>query len=116
LPLKLTRSSLASFMTGIPWTEIPKTLQDAMTITYKLGLRYLWVDALTIIQDDEDDWYAEATKMAIVYGNAHVTIAATYSQDFNAGIFAPRDSLLRYYRVWPLPKPLTTKPSPVEEL
>lgn len=116
LPLKLTRSSLASFMSGIPWTDIPKTLQDAMTITHKLGLRYLWVDALTIIQDDEDDWHTEAAKMAIVYGNAHVTIAATLSQGLDSGIFAPRDSLARYYRVWPLPEQLTAKPSPVEEL
>lgn len=116
LPLRLTRSSLASFMSGIPWADIPKTLQDAMTITHKLGLRYLWVDSLTIIQDDEDDWHTEAAKMAIVYGNAHVTIAATHSQDLDAGIFAPRDVPTRYYRVWPLPEQLTTKPSPVEEL
>lgn len=116
LPLKLTRSSLASFMSGIPWTDIPKTLQDAMTITHKLGLRYLWVDSLTIIQDDEDDWHTEAAKMAIVYGNAHVTIAATHSQDLDAGIFAPRDFPTRYYRVWPLPEQLTAKPSPVADL
>jgi len=116
LPLKLTRSSLDSFMSGIPWTDIPKTLQDAMTITHELGLRYLWVDALTIIQDDKDDWHAEAAKMAIVYGNAHVTIAATHSQGLGAGIFAPRDLPARYYRVWPLPEQLTTKPSPVDEL
>ncbi|KAK0754439.1 hypothetical protein B0T18DRAFT_386317 [Schizothecium vesticola] len=73
-------------------------------------------DALTIIQDDEDDWHAEAAKMAIVYGNAHVTIAATHSQDLDAGIFAPRDFTARYYRVWPLPEQLTPKPSPVDEL
>ena len=108
LPLKLERSSLASFISGIPWEDIPKTLQDAMTITYKLGLRYLWVDALIIIQDDEDDWHSEAAKMAIVYGNAHITIAATHSQGLNAGIFKPRDLPTIYYRVWPLPEQLTT--------
>ncbi|KAK3364772.1 hypothetical protein B0T24DRAFT_506929, partial [Lasiosphaeria ovina] len=49
------------------------------------------VDALTIVKDNEDDWYAEAAKMATVYGNAHFTIAATRSADCNAGIFAARE-------------------------
>ena len=104
-------------MSGIPWLDIPKTLQDAMTVTHQLGLRYLWVDSLTIVQDDEVDWHAEATRMAAVYGNAHFTIAATNSRDCSAGIFAPRKSSTRYYRVWPFPDPLVlTKPDPVKEL
>ncbi|KAK1835283.1 heterokaryon incompatibility protein-domain-containing protein [Podospora conica] len=116
LPLKLTRSSLALFMSGIPWTDIPKTLQDAMVITHEIGLRYIWIDSLTIVQDDEADWHAEATKMATVYGNAHVTIAATASSDCNAGIFASRESSATYYRVWPFPERVVPKPNPVEEL
>lgn len=35
--------------------DLPKTGQDAVFIVRKLGFRYLWVDSLCIIQDDEDD-------------------------------------------------------------
>ena len=110
LPLKLTRSSIQPFKSGIPWSKIPKTLQDAMAITHRLGLRYIWIDALTIVQDDEADWKVEAAKMAAVYGSAFITIAATNSKDCQQGIFATRESLATHYRVWPL----TSGQKPVE--
>jgi hypothetical protein len=81
LPLRLTRAVLELFKFGIPWSDIPKTLQDAMIISHRLGLRYLWVDSLTIIQDDNADWKAEADKMATVYGNSYITISATKSKN-----------------------------------
>ncbi len=90
LPLKLTNSTLGTFKAGIPWPSIPKTLQDAMTITHRLGLCYLWVDALTIVQDDEADWKIEAATMATVYSNAYLTIAATISRSCEDGILKPR--------------------------
>ncbi len=102
LPLKLTGAVLDSFKSGIPWSDIPKTLQDAMTITHHLGLRYLWVDALSIIQDDDADWKMEAAKMATVYGNAYITISATSSNHCQGGIFSPRSDSARHILVWPM--------------
>jgi hypothetical protein len=102
LPLKVTKATLESFKSGIAWSSIPKTLQDAMTITHRLGLRYIWIDALTIIQDDDQDWKFEVVKMPSVYGNAYITIAATISGDCHAGIFSPRKTAARHVRVWPL--------------
>ena len=102
LPLMLTRAVLESFKSGITWSDIPKTLQDAMTITHRLGLRYLWVDALTIIQDDEADWKAEAAKMATVYGNAYITISATKSKNCQDGILSSRSGSARHILVWPM--------------
>ncbi|KAL1626280.1 hypothetical protein SLS56_006946 [Neofusicoccum ribis] len=57
-------------------SELPKTVQDALTVTRKLGFRYLWVDSLCIVQDDSHDWAKEVGKMAEVYMGASVTISA----------------------------------------
>ena len=47
-----TRASFADHRCNIPLEPFPKTLQDAVRITRRLGIRYLWIDALCIVQDD----------------------------------------------------------------
>jgi hypothetical protein len=61
---------------SIPLAHMPRTLQDAVIFTSRLGIRYLWIDSVCIIQDDKDDWAREAAKMGDVYTNAYCTIAA----------------------------------------
>jgi len=48
-----TTSNLRDRLIGIPWNELAKTFQDAVTITRQIGVRFLWIDSLCIIQDDE---------------------------------------------------------------
>jgi hypothetical protein len=64
---------------------MPLNFQDAITVTRKLGLRYLWIDSLCIIQNDGEDWKGEATKMGHVYASAYLTIAATCSASTHEG-------------------------------
>ncbi|KAK0710721.1 heterokaryon incompatibility protein-domain-containing protein [Lasiosphaeris hirsuta] len=54
--------------------QLPAAIQDAMLLTYKLGIRYIWTDSLCIIQDSEEEWKAESVKMSTVFGCASVTI------------------------------------------
>ncbi|KAH6696567.1 heterokaryon incompatibility protein-domain-containing protein [Leptodontidium sp. MPI-SDFR-AT-0119] len=61
-------------------TGLPQTLRDAFTVTRALGIRYLWVDALCIIQDSREDWELESSKMASIYSNSLVSVAAELSQ------------------------------------
>jgi hypothetical protein len=61
-------------------TGLPQTLRDAFTVTRALGIRYLWVDALCIIQDSREDWEIESAKMANIYGNSLVSIAVELNQ------------------------------------
>jgi Heterokaryon incompatibility protein (HET) len=68
----------------------PSTLQDAVTVTRNLGLRYLWIDALCIQQDDKKDWDKEALKMRDVYKGARVTIAAAWAKSRDEGLFSTR--------------------------
>ncbi|KZL77380.1 hypothetical protein CT0861_11256 [Colletotrichum tofieldiae] len=74
--LLTTQTNIRAMTTGIHVVEFPQTIQDAVEVTRKLNLRYLWVDALCIIQDSQSDWEAESAKMASVYHNAYLTIAA----------------------------------------
>ncbi|RYP71129.1 hypothetical protein DL771_005063 [Monosporascus sp. 5C6A] len=76
-----------------PWDSLTKTFQDAVMVTKALGLRYIWIDSLCIIQDDNDDWEKEAALMGSVYNGAYVTIAANGSA--NEGNF--RDPILREF-------------------
>lgn len=50
-----------------------------------LGIQYIWVDALCIIQDDGQDWEKESRKMATVYSEARVTIIAASSTSCHSG-------------------------------
>lgn len=70
---------------------MPLTLRDAVRVTRDLGLRYLWVDALCILQDCEEDWRRESERMVEVYGHAFVTIFAFGARDCEGGLFSPAD-------------------------
>jgi Heterokaryon incompatibility protein (HET) len=88
--LTTTKATLTSWQQSIPWDRLSKTFQDAILVTRDLGLQYLWIDSLCIIQDDANDWAVESTKMAKVYGDAHVVLAATAGSDGNHGCLFPR--------------------------
>lgn len=75
---------------GIPLEMWPATLRDAIKITQSLGIRYIWIDALCIMQDSASDWRAEASRMQDVYSGAALTIIASESPSTGAGIYAPR--------------------------
>lgn len=66
-------------------------MRQAIQATRELGLSYIWIDALCIVQDDPDDWACEAAQMQHVYSNATVTISATASSDASEGLFRPRN-------------------------
>jgi hypothetical protein len=54
----------------------------------RLHINYIWIDSLCIVQDDADDWAAQAAQMANIYSNAFLTIAATCAPDSTHGLFS----------------------------
>lgn len=86
-PIRTTRANVARHRSEIPRSGLPRTFKDAMRLAIALGVSYIWIDSLCIIQDDADDWNQEAVKMAQYYGNSYVTIAATVSENANGGLF-----------------------------
>lgn len=74
----------------IPFDELPASFQDAVRVTRALGVRYLWIDSLCIIQNCEKDWATEAGKMEVVFSNAYCTIAASSATSSLAGFLGER--------------------------
>ncbi|KAG9237206.1 heterokaryon incompatibility protein-domain-containing protein, partial [Amylocarpus encephaloides] len=77
----------------IPWDSLSNTFQDAITITWKLGLNFVWIDSLCIIQDSNADWQFEASKMASIYAKSYLTIAASKSRSSQDGCFTSANTL-----------------------
>lgn len=86
----LTSSSQSRFEEGTALKDFPATLRDAIIIIRALGISYLWIDALCIIQNSFGDWRREAPRMKEVYSGADVVIAAACAAELNAGIFRTR--------------------------
>ncbi|KAL8721178.1 MAG: hypothetical protein Q9181_007763 [Wetmoreana brouardii] len=71
----------------IKFDDLPQTFKDAVNTTRSLGIPYLWIDSLCIIQDSPEDWAEEASKMANVYAGALCTLSALSSKDSTGGFF-----------------------------
>jgi hypothetical protein len=87
---KTTRGNLQRRLREISWRSLCKTFQDAIDVTRSLGVRYIWIDSLCIIQDDDVDWNEQSALMKDIYGNSYLTIAATASKDGSGGLFVQR--------------------------
>jgi Heterokaryon incompatibility protein (HET) len=90
LTLKTTQANINEHRKRIELSQMPATFKDAVMVTKRLGLRYLWIDSLCIIQDSKADWAQEAAHMASIYANSYLTISALSSGDSNGGLFRQR--------------------------
>lgn len=86
-----TRETIADHCAGIEIGLLPQTFKDAIQLTSEIGINYLWIDSLCIVQDDDDDWEKEAADMANVYQHAFLVIAADGASHSNGGCFVRRD-------------------------
>ncbi|KAM5360009.1 hypothetical protein ACJZ2D_014050 [Fusarium nematophilum] len=82
----LTTNTMRAFQKEITCSDLPANFQDAFTITYNLGLRYIWIDSLCIIQNSKEDWAAESKKMGQIYRDSTITISAMASSGSKEGI------------------------------
>ncbi|OAG01189.1 uncharacterized protein CC84DRAFT_278192 [Paraphaeosphaeria sporulosa] len=75
--LKLSTARLDAMQRNLPREALPKAINEAITKAQDIGLRYLWVDNLCVLQDSQGDKQRESRAMADVYRNAALTIVAT---------------------------------------
>jgi hypothetical protein len=98
---------LPAFLDGVNVDKLPPTFQQAIILTKSLGIEYIWIDSLCIIQDDDDDWANECSRMTSVYMNSFINIGANAAGDSRGGLFQQRS----WKSVGPLFVPLTCTPA-----
>ncbi|KAL3299532.1 HET-domain-containing protein [Colletotrichum asianum] len=84
------KKNMESFKEEIKMTDLPQTFQDAIKVTRSLGIGYLWIDSLCIVQDDPEDWKMESRLMEQVYSSAYATLAASCASGTEDGFLKPR--------------------------
>lgn len=125
----LSRHVFTTYKRKVYSHDLPQSFQDAIATARILGLQYLWIDALCIIQDDVEDWRHEAANMGNYYRDAFVVLSSLSASDGRLGFLRPRDQRsgvhlggglrLRYARpIWHdifRQSPLSTRAWPLQE-
>jgi len=89
--LILTKENISFWRQKIPDFGQMETFRHAVSISKQLGLLYIWIDSLCIIQDSKDDWHQQASLMSRVYKYSQCTITATAAVNDTLGCFVDRD-------------------------
>lgn len=90
--INLTKDTITRFEDGIQLDELPKTFQHAMDFACRLGVRYIWIDSLCILQDSQRDWLYQSAQMDQVYNNSLCNISATAASNSSKGLYVDRGS------------------------
>jgi hypothetical protein len=97
--IRLLSENLDKFKQGIDLNSLPRTFRDAIHFGRRLcskyrPVRYIWIDSLCIIQDDQNDWLSESAQMFQTYRNSYCNLSATAGTDSEKGLYFDRDPSL----------------------
>ena len=105
MPVQPVETTTATFKShiddGISLSALPATIRDAIEATRRLGIRYLWIDCLCIVQDDKADKTKEIAQMRRIYSNAYCTISAANISKVTESFLEARPTHSNH--VFPLP-------------
>jgi hypothetical protein len=90
--MRTTEHTLSSHLAGMRIKDMPATFRHAIQVCRWLHIRYLWIDALCIVQGNEADWAREATHMGRYYGQASLVISAYQSVHTAVGFLFQRSA------------------------
>ncbi|RMY62577.1 hypothetical protein D0863_10906 [Hortaea werneckii] len=90
-PAKTLRSNYQDRVRGMSVATLPRTYRQAVYLARQLGISHLWIDALCIVQDDDEDWQRESSRMAEVYSGAYLVFVAAAAADVEGGLDPPAD-------------------------
>ncbi|TGJ86338.1 hypothetical protein E0Z10_g2426 [Xylaria hypoxylon] len=85
-----TKATLEQHLLELPAGEFPQTIKDAIKVTRALKVKYIWVDAICIVQDDLEDKAVEISQMTDIYNFSYVTISASTASTCRDGFLQTR--------------------------
>lgn len=88
--LKLVKKTRSDLIKGIKPSQMTASHREGSMVARDLGYRYIWIDALCIMQDDIADWKNAAVEVPDIYNNAVLTITAGRSHDSRDGFLTER--------------------------
>ena len=91
--IRLTSESYEEFCRGLQLEALPKTFPDAITLTRYLGMDFIWIDCMCIIQDSILDWENESYRMSDIYHGSFLNIGADAYYTSHGALFHDRDPL-----------------------
>jgi hypothetical protein len=88
---RLLSTNLVDLLEELPLLELTQVFRDAIDLTRRLGISYIWIDSLCIVQDSVKDWEHESALMGNVYKYSWCNIAATGFENGLLGMYVNRD-------------------------
>jgi hypothetical protein len=85
-----TKYNISQDFYHLDLNALPSSVRDAISVCRRLGIQFLWIDCLCIIQGDDGDWYRECKNMSKIFENSHLTISALRAKNSRDGIFHER--------------------------
>ncbi|KAK8123182.1 hypothetical protein PG984_011852 [Apiospora sp. TS-2023a] len=92
--LQLTTKNYRQLLDGIEVEALPQLYRDAIYVTRQLGIRYLWIDSLCIVQQGDDgyaDLQRELPQMSEIYSHSFCNISAAETSGAHQSLFYSRD-------------------------
>lgn len=86
-PVTTTTDNIEQLQQALRFGSLPKTFREAVLVTRRLGIPYLWIDSLCIMQNDQDDWAREAGRMLKTYSGSALVISAMDGNNCEQGCF-----------------------------
>jgi hypothetical protein len=97
--LSTTSATLRDRERCIALSDMPANFRDAILFIRALGLQYIWIDSLCIVQDDKDDWKNESQKMGNVYSSAYITVVPVSTVSAHDGFLHRRQLVNRPVKI-----------------
>jgi hypothetical protein len=88
--VKTTKDNIFLHLKVMPLTEMSPVVKDAILVCRAVGIQYIWIDALCILQGDLKDWDNESEIMGKVYYCSHLTICPLSSASCQEGFLGSR--------------------------
>ncbi|KAK1749897.1 heterokaryon incompatibility protein-domain-containing protein [Echria macrotheca] len=114
-PLQAMQYNYRQLMEYISPRRLPRNFLDAVETCRCIGIQYLWIDSLCILQDSTDDWMKEAQTMHLVYKYAKVTIVATSATSSHDGFLSRRLSAVPAVKIRYGPAEQTLVITPIDD-